>query len=394
MKLNDRTVKNLKPKLQRYEFWESNGLGVRVTPAGNKSWVYMYRLDGRQRRLTLGRYPKMTVAQAHAAHGTSMEKVERGIDPANEMVSKNITHRSSPTVKELAEIYIKKWAIPRKRTWKQDEGYLQKNVLPEWGLRKASDIRRKDTIKLLDEIVARGSPITANRVLEVVRKMYNFGIERDLVESNPCTMVRAPTKERRRERVLSESEIISFWTGLNSAQFSEPVKIAIKILLFTAQRRGEVATMSWDDLELDTGWWTIPSEKAKNGLSHRVPLTEPVIKLLKAAESLSDSSKWVFSSTRGKGEFSINPAALTRAIARSREHYKIESFGPHDLRRTAASHMASLGVARLVLGKILNHVDSSVTAVYDRHSYDMEKQAALTTWSAKIIQLTDEINEH
>jgi integrase len=115
---------------------------------------------------------------------------------------------------------------------------------------------------------------------------------------------------------------------------------------------------------------------------------------LKDAQSLSDSSKWVFSSTPGKGEFSINPAALTRAIARSREHYKIESFGPHDLRRTAASHMASLGVARLVLGKILNHVDSSVTAIYNRHSYDMEKQAALTTWSAKITQLTDAINEH
>ena len=123
-------------------------------------------------------------------------------------------------------------------------------------------------------------------------------------------------------------------------------------------------------------------------------MTEPVIKLLKTAENLSDSSKWVFSSTRGKGEFSMNLAALTRAIARSREHYKIESFGPHDLRRTAASHMASLGVARLVLGKILNHIDSSVTAVYDRHSYDMEKQAALTTWSTKIIQLTDKINEN
>lgn len=387
MKLTDKAVQNLRPKPTRYEVWEDNGLGVRVTPSGKKSWVYMYRFEGRLRRLTLGRYPQTTVAKAHSEHGMALEKLEKGIDPATDQVEENAEQRNSPTVKKLAELYIEKWAKPRKRTWHQDEAYLDKNVLPIIGQRKAFKIKRKDIIKLLDGIVARGSPVTANRVLEVVRKMYNFAIERDILEINPCTMIRAPGKENRRERVLSESEIKLYLQSLNKPLISTSVEIALQLLLHTAQRRGEIATMAWKEIDMQSGWWTIPPIKSKNGQAHRVPLTKPVKKLLNQAEDLSKESPWVFPSPRGNGEQPIKPGALTRAIARCREHLDIVSFGPHDLRRTAASQMASLGVNRVVIGKILNHADSSVTAVYDRHTYDKEKMDALNTWSNHLVKL-------
>ena len=399
MKLTDKKVQNLKPKPQRYEIWEGNGFGIRLTPGGIKSWVYMYRLKGKQRRLTLGRYPKMTVAEAHEAHGIAMRNVEKEIDPGTLMVLGNEHRRKSPSVKELAEIYIEQWAKPRKRTWKQDQDYLNKDVIPAWGSRKAAEITRKDTIRLMRSITDRGANIVANRTLEVVRKMFNFGIENDLIETNPCQMVRAPSKEKRRERVLTEDEIKAFWTGLDAAKDSKDttlsihVNVALKMLLLTAQRRGEVATCAWDDIQLKLGWWTIPAKRAKNNLSHRIPLSPQLNDLLiaihkynKGKPHLKDSP-WVFPSSRGQGMNHINPGALTRAVTRCRKVFNTEPFGPHDLRRTAASHMASMRVSRLVIGKILNHVDSSVTAVYDRHSYDHEKQEALEDWDKKVKQI-------
>ena len=378
MKLTDRQVRNLKPKSQRYEEWEGDGLGIRVAPSGRKSWIYMYRFNGTARRMTFGTYPALSVAEAHAVHAQAKLSLSHGKDPGTKLVKDRQEHRNASTVNELAHEYIEKWAKKRKRSWKEDERMLNKDMLPTIGKLKAKEITRRDIIRLLDKIVARGAPIIANRTLEIIRKMFNFAVERGILDISPCLNIRAPSAENQRDRVLSEEEIKLFWHNLDKTNINKGIQLALKLQLITAQRRGETISMEWSEVDLNSGWWTIPAHKAKNNLAHRVPLSPMAKTILAEARQRSGTSLYVFPSPHSDKH--ISPGAVSRAINRSRKLLNTESFTPHDLRRTVASHMTSTGISRLVVGKILNHVESSITAVYDRHSYDKEKQEALLMW--------------
>ena len=154
MKLTDFQMKNLKPKPERYEVWEEKtGFGVRVTPKGKKTFIYMYRFGGKARRLTLGAYPKISLAEAHRKYAEAKEKVESGIDPGVIVVAERKEERKAPTVANLASKYIEEWAMPRKRSWKTDKRILEKDILPEWGQRKVKDVTRSDVKNLLRKVL-------------------------------------------------------------------------------------------------------------------------------------------------------------------------------------------------------------------------------------------------
>ncbi|MGO9622279.1 MAG: tyrosine-type recombinase/integrase [Desulfobaccales bacterium] len=390
MKFTVKKIQNLKPKAQRYEEWEGNGFGVRVTPKGVKSFVYLYRFDGKARRLTLGTYPTMSLADAHKAHGEAMKKLEQGIDPGTVTVAARRENREAPTVADLAEEYLTKWARPRKRSWTVDKRVLEKDVLPEWGRRKAKDILRRDIIRLLDRVAERGG-VMANRTLAVVRKMFNFGATRDLVPVSPCIGVQAPALENRRDRVLSAEEIKNFWRSLDNTRITPGIKLALRLMLVSAQRKGEVISAQWADINLAENWWIIP--ETKNGLPHRVPLSAPAVELLKAAKTMSGDSPWVFSSVRRKGP--VSGASVDHALRLALNSLEMEHFTPHDLRRTAATFMTgSCGIPRLIVSKILNHAEAHITAVYDRASYDKEKQMALDAWGRKLQDVVEGVESN
>lgn len=390
-KLTDVRVQSLKPKKDRYEVWDpaAPGFGVRVTPKGAKSFVYVYRFDSTPRRMTLGRYPKLTLAQARIKYAAAKAALdEKGVDPGKLVVDGCAASRSAPTVSQLVDEYIEKWAQPRKRSWKEDRRLLNHDVIPAIGRKKAEIVTRRDIRLLLDSIIERGAPVTANRVLAVVRKMFRFAISRDIVQSNPCEAIEAPAKESSRERVLSESEIRTLWQELESdvLHMSESVRMVFRFMLATGQRKGEVVGAEWDEFDLASGWWTIPAEKAKNGLPHRVPLSPLALKLLTKIEKTTGDTDYLFPSSQGSKP--IRDDAISKAVRRNESALNIAHFTPHDLRRTVASQMASAGISRLVISKILNHVDSGVTAVYDRHSYDADKRKALNAWARQLEAIT------
>jgi len=283
---------------------------------------------------------------------------------------------------------------------------LNKDVLPVWGKQKAKSITRRDVILLLDGIVERGSPIQANRTLAVIRKMFNFAISRDIIDATPVAMVKAPSKENQVDRILSTDEIRTFWKGLADAPMTPAVKLALKLQLVTAQRKGELVGARLSEFDLGEGIWTIPAERAKNGITHLVPLAPLALELIEEACSIamederkraekspgteSHEPKWLFPSSRGNR--SIKPKAVNLALRRCLKGTKedtgptinLKYLTPHDLRRTAATGMTALGINRLVVSKILNHVENSVTAIYDRHGYDKEKRHALEAWAAHL----------
>jgi integrase len=375
LKMTARSVEAIRaPSSGQVDYWDADnpGFGLRVSAGSRKSWIAMYRHGNVKRRLTLGTYPTLSLAEAREKAGRAHHAVQYdGTDPA----SAKRAAREAEVFADLARDYIERHAKRQKRSWRKDLLILEKDVLPRFGKRKARDITRREIIVLLDDIVARGAPIQANRTLEIVRKLFNWAVGRDILGANPCYRIPKPSSENRSDRVLSTEEICAVSSAL---ECEAPLTAAtFQLRLLTAQRGAEVLAMRWD--QISNGWWTIPADVAKNGLAHRVPLSPQCLALLDEIRPLGKGSEWVFPSARGDG----HRVAVHKAHNRIRRRAGV-AFVPHDLRRTAASHMTSIGITRFVVSKILNHVETGVTSVYDRHSYDREKRAALDAWGRRV----------
>ena len=372
-RLTDRAVRSLRPDTRQVDYWDVSpkNFGVRVSAAGRKTFIVRYRSAGRYRRMSLGAYPTVSLADARRHARQVLGEVAGNEDPAQ--VRRDA--RRAPSFEALAVLYLEKHARVRKRSWRQDRRVIENELLPKWRTSRASEIRRRDVRELVEAIAERPAPIAANRVRALISKIFNFGISREMVEFNPCAQLERPAPERRRDRVLTDAEIRTFWTALDH----EPVEIAaaFRLRLVTAQRGVEVHNMRWAEVALESRWWTIPASHAKNGLPHRVPLNDFAVDILTGLRDrrASDASvsSYVLAGARGPKQ---------RAAVSSR--LGLDDFRGHDLRRSTASLMASAGVPRLVIGKVLNHAEQGVTAVYDRHSYDAEKREALDIWCRRL----------
>jgi integrase len=401
--LNARFVETVKAQTVRKDYPDHlvKGLALRVTPAGVKTWTLRYRnTAGAQLRWTIGQFDAVSLATAREKARNALRKIPDGFDPSQEKQ----TRRAAGTFGELADTYIDDYAKPRKRSWRDDRRLLTSEVLPSWKHRSAREITRADVRELIEAVAARPAPILANRLRALLHRLFNWAIEQEHVEGNPVAHVRRPGVERQRDRVLTEAEIRTLWKALDK---QEPqMAAAFKLRLITAQRGGEVADMRWQDVDLGARWWTIPGERAKNGLPHRVPLTSMAIEIIKALKPQVISGNNVerpkrkYRTTTASETVSTEkpkqPPVYVLAGARGKRQrseaaatFGLENFIGHDLRRTAASMMAAGGVSHFIIGRVLNHVERGVTAVYDRHSYDAEKGAALTWWDAKLTAILE-----
>ena len=375
-RLTDQAVRSLRPDSRQVDYWDVNprNFGVRISPAGRKTFVVRYRNAGRYRRMSLGVYPTVTLADARGHARQVLGEVASDEDPAQ--VRQDA--RRAPSFEALAALYLEKHARVRKRSWRQDRRVIENELLPKWRTWRASEVRRRDVRELVEAIAERPAPIAANRIRALISKIFNFGISREMVEFNPCAQFERPAPERQRDRVLTDTEIRTFWTALDQ----EPLEIAaaFRLRLVTAQRGVEVHNMRWANVDLDSRWWTVPASDAKNDLPHRVPLNDLAVDILTGLRdrTASDASASIYALTGARGP--KQRAAVSNRLG-------LDDFRGHDLRRTAASRMASAGVPRLVVGKVLNHVEQGVTAVYDRHSYDGEKRAALDTWARDLMRI-------
>ena len=396
---NDQTIKSLKTDKKRQDFRieapdNKKGLVLSVYRNNTKIWRYIYKKEGVKRILTMGKYPRpMTLSKATRSFLDYHEEVKNGGDPAASKQSEIQAERDADTIEQLAAEYIEKWAKPRKRSWKEDQRMLDHDIIDAWGQRKAKDITRRDVILLLDSIVERGAPIAANRTHALLHKMFRFAVGRDVIPFNPVSDMPKPATENQKDRVLSDDEIKIHWHGImNSTEMGDLTRYALLLQLTTAQRQGEIVSMQWNEIINNT--WTIPAQRAKNGLAHRVPLSPQAITLLDAVKEISGESEYVFPSPKAGH---IAPSAVGKSLRRHLKSLKEpitkerpEWFTPHDLRRTAATKMTEAGINRLTVSKILNHAESGITAVYDRHSYDKEKQQALETWGRKLDDILKE----
>lgn len=424
--LTQLAVERIKPPTgkPREEHFDSNqpGFALRVTSTGHKSWIVLYRLRGEAKleRYTIGTlddFPK--VEDARDVARDVRQKAARGEDPKAERRAAGPVG-AVLTVDELIEEYLKRWARPKKRSAAEDERMLRRELLGKtmkgediegidpaltWRSRSIEGIRRRDIVLLLDGIVDRGSPIMANRVLAGVRRMFNFAIERGLLELSPCVKVKPPGAENERERNLSDDEIRTLWPALDRSTMEPNIRRLLRFMLVTAQRKGEVIGMREREINREEATWTIPAERVKNKRDHVVPLSPLALEIIGPREEGEDAG-WIFPSNRtGKPyqERSIDHAVrdllMHRPPPKGRKRSTkpraplvldgFEGFTPHDLRRTATTKMRELGISKDDVKLVLNHKDRSVTGRhYDRYEGLREKKRALDVWAACLGSLT------
>ena len=356
------------PESQRVEVWDTKlrGLGLRITSRGIKTWAVVYRNNfGKQRRYTLGRYPDLTLSDARTGALGILRSVAKGEDPAEEKQKVRETAKppQSVAVRDLVRIFIERYAKPNNRSWRETERVLELYVVSAWGDRQVKEIGRQDVILMLDGIMDRGTPYMANRVLAATKRLFNWAIERGLLETSPVARIRAPGKEVARDRVLCDDEIKSIWQACVGLGW--PFGYSFQFLLLTAQRREEVANLKWTDLDFKNSNWSLPRDATKSGRAHEVPLSSSAIDILRQAPRLGE---YVFT-IRGDRPIS----GFSKAKRTCDETSNVADWRIHDLRRTAASGMARLGIAPHVVEKILNHssgIISGVAAIYNRHGHD------------------------
>jgi integrase len=267
---------------------------------------------------------------------------------------------------------------------------LAKDVLPALRNVPLESIKRADIAEVIERVVARGSPVQANRTFEIIRGLYNWAIAAGLVETTPCIGLKAPSQEKSRERTLSPDEIRRFWQGLPHARMSWATTQILRLCLVTAQRVSEVAGAQESELDFTEHEWRLPGDRVKNGSAHVVPLSPPAEELFKEAIARRRQRNNLFVFPSPFTKVPIIGQAVARATSRSLPTLGLKDFTPHDLRRTAATEMAKLGILRLVVDKVLNHVSadrSTIAGVYDRYSYSAEKRDALEKWARRLLAI-------
>ena len=384
--LTARFVESVKPPASGLDkYWDQSisAFGLFVYPTGRKTWNVFYRVKGRQKTKVVGALPAMSLADARDEAKEILHGASKGEDLAVKPMD-----TSERDFEWLASEYVEKHAKPNKRQWKADERLIKKELEPRWGKSNPKEITRQDVVAVLDGLVKRGAPIQANRVHALISKIFNWAISREILDYNPCQRAEKPTKERQRERVLASDEIKTLWKAFG--KLNPHVGGILKLMLLTAQRRWEVSHMRVRDINLESGWWIIPGDFAKNGRSHRVPLTKGAVDIIKALpkpkkDKAGDATTdWVFPSPTRKGQCINN---VQKAKQRVDALAALNDFVLHDLRRTASTSMAEMGVPPHVVGRVLNHAEQKVgitERVYIQYSYDKEKREALETWESKL----------
>lgn len=420
-KLNDLKIKKMKPSEKDTWHRDGDGLTLRVYPTGAKVWHYIYtNCDGKKRYHRLGEYPDLGLSDARQLRDNLRQQVSNGVDIVIEQRQEKHKHKTAKIISELVTDYIEKYAkIKKPNSWQEDERILNKDILPLWGERKVKDIKQEDVIDLIGCMESRGNAITLN-TFKTVRKMFKYGKKNKIVLDSPCDELTQSDNDvptvATRDRVLDADEIKILWDGLAGASMTDSVKRAIKMILVTCQRPGEIATMHRS--EINGRWWEFKPKATR--ITKETPRNQRIYLTDTALALICGEKGYIFPShleteTIIKGNPVLVPKPiLVRSIAyairknlkgytrqrasiikgkddvlkmvKVKESRKIamNHFRPHDLRRTGATFISNLGFKDEIVNAVLAHLKKGTIKTYNRNSYDTEKQEAMLAWEQKL----------
>lgn len=407
--LNDLLIRNLQPPAKGDVFVSdarTPGFGIRVTSRGIKSFYYRCRERGAARRIHLGQYPETKLAEARSLaeqKRVDLKATARANDLGLPQPLKGETLLFPEALEEYDVLYC---AINNRPSTRTEKMRLLRSTFKEpWKAKTLASIARSDVQDIIDAIIKHGNPSAANHALQYVKSFFSYCVERGYLKVSPCEKYKKPAKAAERKRVLLPKEILAVWTAAHTHGF--PYGTITQLALLTAQRRGEIAGMTWNEIDFDEKIWHIPPHRAKNNEPQDVPLSGMALSLLlevKRLSELNETDSWqsdlvVFTECHEDWyemetdyvfparQSSLHVRSFSKPMTTIARLSKVPDWTLHDLRRTATTYMGKLGVPRLIQKKILNHSNSTVTDIYDRYDYLKERREALELWATHLKKL-------
>jgi integrase len=396
-------IKNAKATGKDLKLADGKGLYLRVHKSGAKTWNFRYSREGRDCWLSLGDYPGSSLTQARSLATAQRDLLARGIDPADERdrqhaerAAEKARQDAAQSVADLAEAFYKRHILPTFKRPEEPRRIIDAYILPTIGSMKVEHVTRAHIAEVLALLVDRGATVMANRTLPILKKIFAYGVELGAIDDSPAALLsRRMTggKEKSRDRYLSTDEIRAVWRLLDDlgdrSRISWQYRAAIKLLLLSGQRVGELLNSRWDHFDLEAGEWTIP--ETKNGKAHLVHLSEQALAVLNILPSRSDPQGFVFPSAEDTSKpFSVRAISQASRKLFQSGRLAMPPWTPHDLRRTFVTHLAGLGIAPHVIEKCVNHELQGVLATYQRSEYLPERRAAFQQWGSHLEVITSD----
>lgn len=426
-KLKDVAFRNIKPTDTEQLLADGGGLFVRVRSAvdgGSISFRLAYRIEKKQKWMTVGTYPTMTLKEAREARDTHKANLKEGRDPAlDKQLEKQRQYNiqlaeQAENAKQQARMTVNKlfenWesldlSIRRKDKGKDIRRIFEKDVLPAIGAMSVEDVRKGNIAAILDTLLTRGVPRLAKMTLTLMRQMFRFAQDRDIIDNDPTSSIRKAQiggKDVVRDRHLSEPEIKKLKEQIPNARLLKTTECAIWVILSTCCRIGELCKAKWEHLDLENGTWKIPTENSKNGKPHIIHLSEFAKQQFKTLLSLKKSDIWIYPNTDSTShvcEKSITKQVGDRQLPVDRERMSGRSkhgealiltggkWTPHDLRRTGATTMGNLGIRPDVIELCLNHIEQNeMKRTYQHQKLIAERVQAWNLLGERLALLTND----
>ncbi|EGZ7348807.1 site-specific integrase [Salmonella enterica subsp. enterica serovar Derby] len=402
-KLTDMQIRAWIKAGERFE-GRSDGNGLYLSYRENYKtpvWRFRYKFAGKSRAMMIGSYAELSLSKARETVKELAARVALGYDVASEKqerkaeaLAKMEAEKNAMRVSQLAAEYFERQILPR---WKHPDilrRRIDKDINPCIGNMKVEDVKPRHIDDMLKAIVDRGAPTIATDVLRWTRRIFDYGIKRHALEINPCSAFEvsdAGGKEVSRDRWLTRNELIQLFKAMRTAKgFSRQNEITFKLLLALCVRKMELCAARREEFDLNEAVWRLPEERSKNGDAIDIPLAPAAVEWLRELETFSCNSAWVLPARKMQNRMipHIQESTLPVALAKVRaEMPGVPNFTIHDFRRTARTHLASLGVDPVVAERCLNHRIRGVEGIYNRHQYFEERKAALAQWADLLVAL-------
>jgi integrase len=385
MKLTLKTAAALKlphGKTDHIEFDdEIPGFGLRLREGGSRTWIYQYQLGSKQRRIVIGKAGALKPEKARERAGDLRATVRLGGDPAAANAAGVAT--AALSFKAIADRYLARQKLRlRPRSYVEVERHILKHGKPLHGMPIAT-IDQRTWAARLGEIADSKGLVTANRTRASLSALYSWAMKEGLVTANPIALTNKHG-EQARERVLSDNELVIIWNACLDDDYGR----IIRLLMLTAQRLSEISDLRQSEVKPEKGLIELPGSRTKNKRPHQIPMSETVVAIL-AAQPKTEGRDLMF------GPFSCFTAAkakLDARIAEANGGKPLPHWTTHDLRRTAATRMADLGVLPHMIEAVLNHVSGhkgGIAGIYNRATYAAEKAQALALWAEHIAAIVE-----
>lgn len=389
--LTDTKLKSLKPKDKVYKVADRDGLYVSVSVAGTVTFRYDYRINGRRETLTIGKYGAdgINLAEARERLMVARKQVSEGISPASEKRAERNQIRNADRFCVFAEKYLADVQLAESTKALRIATY-ERDIKDTFGNRLMTEITTDEIRGHCEKIKARGAPSTAILVRDLIANIYRYAIQRGHKIINPADEIANSSIAtfKKRERTLTPREIHLFFNALEETQSDFGLKKAVKFILLTLVRKGELVNAKWDEVDFKNKVWTIPTERMKAGRAHNVYLSEQAIDLIVAFQIYSEGSPYLLPG-RVNRQKPIANSSLNRVIANcikyiNRNEPLIDDFTVHDLRRTGSTLLHEMGFNSDWIEKSLAHEQQGVRAVYNKAEYAEQRKEMLQTWANKV----------